>query len=322
MKVKIITTDRKVAGWRTLRRKLKNITDTLSTIKNVSPVKVELITRTDLKPRVLNGRVTHSFMETLTDEYTKDGEAFVMLHMSEKQKESLGIKPTLRGAAFRDGNFFSEAYFWADEYTKRGRYNQFEETCLHELSHLLYHRSGAKDITHEWHDRHGTIKGLFKHHDFLSYQYGVVYKIASWLKNNFGSWGLQPLVKRQADEIVKEMEDLGHPVHIFDGFRSIAKQDQLYAQGRTLPGDIVTNARGGESFHNYGVAVDIVFGTKGNPSWSPKNPWATLGKVGKKHGFEWGGDWAGFVDKPHFQMPMGYTIQDFKNKKVDYTRFV
>lgn len=133
---------------------------------------------------------------------------------------------------------------------------------------------------------------------------------------------IQPLVKRKADMVVKAMSNLGYQVTVFQGFRSFEEQNALYAQGRTKPGAIVTNAKGGDSFHNYGVAVDIVFVVNGKPSWSSKHPWKTLGKVGKEYGFEWGGDWEDFVDLPHFQLTQGYTLRNFKSNEVDYKKYV
>lgn len=133
--------------------------------------------------------------------------------------------------------------------------------------------------------------------------------------------GLQPLVKRKAELLVAEMNALGYQVTVYQGFRSIAEQDYLYAQGRTRPGPIVTNAKGGDSLHNYGVAIDVVFVKNGKPSWDNNHPWDKLGFHGKRHGFEWGGDWTTFVDRPHLQMTLGHTLQDFKNKKVDYKRY-
>lgn len=129
---------------------------------------------------------------------------------------------------------------------------------------------------------------------------------------------LIPALKERADRVVRDMSALGHNVTIFQGFRSFAEQDALYAQGRTKPGAIVTNARGGDSFHNYGVACDIVFVVNGRPSWDSKHPWKTLGKIGKTNGLEWGGDWTSFVDLPHFQYTAGYTLDDFKKGRVDY----
>lgn len=133
---------------------------------------------------------------------------------------------------------------------------------------------------------------------------------------------IQPLVFRTAQKVLKEMGKMGYDVMVYQGYRSIEEQDALYAQGRTKPGAKVTNARGGDSFHNYGVAIDIVFVVNGKPSWSNNHAWKTLGNVGKKHGFEWGGDWTDFPDRPHFQMTMGYTLSDFKNNRVDYSKYV
>lgn len=321
MIVKIITADSSIVGWKTLNKKIDSIEATLSTMKNVGNVQVMVALRPDLRPPVVSGRIPHSFMESLTKSYTRDGDAFVLFHMSNAQRESIGLQPSLRGLAFNDSNFYSEAYFWADEKTKRNRYNQFEETCLHEISHLMFHRSGRPDVTHQWHDDYGTIKGIFKHHDYREYQVGVVDRITSWLANKYGPSTLQPLVRRKAELVVKEMASLGHTVHVFEGFRSKARQDELYAQGRTTAGNVVTNAKGGESLHNYGVAVDIVFGPKGKPSWNPKEPWKLLGSVGKKYGFEWGGDWSKFTDLPHLEMTLGYKLKDFIDKKINYTKF-
>jgi peptidoglycan L-alanyl-D-glutamate endopeptidase CwlK len=129
--------------------------------------------------------------------------------------------------------------------------------------------------------------------------------------------GLRPLVQRQADYLLAVCEALGEPLRITEGLRSIERQNALYDQGRTIPGNIVTNARGGESFHNYGVAFDVVFtktGYVGN--------WELVGKVGKALGFEWGGDFPNLKDNPHFEMKLGKTIQDFKENKVDYKSYL
>jgi len=195
MLVKIITTDPTLTSWKSLPKKIKNITKVLKTMKNVGDVTVQVIERTDLRPIVSNGRITLSFMETLTKEYTKDGEAFIILHMSDAKRTELGIKPTLRGSSFDDQNFFSEAYFWADEHTKRYRRNQFEETCLHEISHLMVNRLGGHDFTHEWDQEFRTVQKLFKQYDYRKYQLNLIDKISSWLKNQLGPSKLQPLVE-------------------------------------------------------------------------------------------------------------------------------
>lgn len=124
---------------------------------------------------------------------------------------------------------------------------------------------------------------------------------------------LLPLVKRKADEFIELASQKGYTLRVTSGFRSIEEQDQIYAQGRTSPGNIVTNAKGGESLHNYGVAIDIVDRYRGyNVDWNE------LGELGESLGFEWGGRWAVFVDKPHFEMKKGYELSDFQQGKVNY----
>lgn len=105
--------------------------------------------------------------------------------------------------------------------------------------------------------------------------------------------------------------------------RTFEEQDALYAQGRTKPGKVVTNARGGQSYHNYGLAVDIVLlidkdgnGTYDTASWDRnadtdqdgQKDWEEVVFVFKMHGWEWGGDWTSFKDYPHFQKTYGQGI--------------
>lgn len=129
---------------------------------------------------------------------------------------------------------------------------------------------------------------------------------------------VHPIVEKKARLILAEMTQRGYHTTIFQGYRPIEEQNRLYAQGRTTPGAIVTNAKGGQSLHNYGVAVDIVFVENGRPSWAAHHPWQLLGEIGKSYGFEWGGDWKSFQDRPHFQYTKGYTLADFQNNKVNY----
>lgn len=111
-------------------------------------------------------------------------------------------------------------------------------------------------------------------------------------------------------------------------YRSIAEQDALFAQGRN--GDKrprVTNARGGQSYHNYGLAVDIVLlqdrdgnGSYETASWDNKidfdkdgmADWQEVVAVFKMYGWEWGGDWRNFPDTPHFQKTFGKTVIELR----------
>ena len=93
-------------------------------------------------------------------------------------------------------------------------------------------------------------------------------------------------------------------MRITSGLRTIKEQNKLYAQGRTRPGKIVTNAKGGKSYHNFGLAVDIVEIKNGKALWT--NPdWIKIAELGKSLGLEWGGDWVSIKDMPHFQVSFG-----------------
>lgn len=102
----------------------------------------------------------------------------------------------------------------------------------------------------------------------------------------------------------EEARELGVQVRIICGTRTYAAQDALYAQGRTRAGARVTNARGGYSWHNFGLAWDFgVFTADGKGYLGDGPQYRVLGKVAYKvPGLEWGGDWASFPDFPHLQL--------------------
>lgn len=94
-------------------------------------------------------------------------------------------------------------------------------------------------------------------------------------------------------------------VQVFEGFRSPERQRILYAQGRMAPGKVVTNSRPWQSFHQYGLAVDLVFKTK-DGKWSWDGDYKMVAAVMADRGFEWLGE----ADMPHFQMRGKYTSND------------
>jgi len=116
---------------------------------------------------------------------------------------------------------------------------------------------------------------------------------------------LHPLVKATFIQfIIRAEQELGKQLRITSALRTIKEQNKLYEQGRTRPGKIVTNAKGGKSYHNFGLAVDIVEIKKGKALWT--NPdWDKIAELGKNLGLEWGGDWVSIKDKPHFQLSFG-----------------
>lgn len=97
------------------------------------------------------------------------------------------------------------------------------------------------------------------------------------------------------------------------GHRAYAEQQKLYDQGRTAPGKVVTNAKGGQSAHNFGIAVDLVrdglIDRAGiQPDYAPES-YEPLRLLAPKHGLVWGGSWK-FRDNPHVQMPNYITARD------------
>lgn len=122
--------------------------------------------------------------------------------------------------------------------------------------------------------------------------------------------------------------------------RTFAEQRELYAQGRTKAGKIVTKAREGFSYHNYGLAIDIVllldrdgdgkftevsWDTRGDFDGDGKRDWIEVVQIFKEYGWEWGGDWK-FIDMPHFQKTLGHPVRSLYNLymtgKVDENNYV
>jgi hypothetical protein len=116
---------------------------------------------------------------------------------------------------------------------------------------------------------------------------------------------LHPALASAVRAMIADLAAQGTVVEVVQGLRTFAEQDDLYAKGRTKPGAIVTQARGGESNHNYGLAVDLCPFTTDKPDWNaPMAVWAAIGAAAASHGLEWGGQWKKFLDKPHVQLPV------------------
>ncbi|TSB45447.1 M15 family metallopeptidase [Alkalicoccobacillus porphyridii] len=135
---------------------------------------------------------------------------------------------------------------------------------------------------------------------------------------------LHPTVAEKTEELVERAADLEIDVVITDDFRSIEKQDSLYDKGRESEGRVVTNAKGGESYHNYGLAIDFALRKEnGDVIWdleydgnqNGESDWMEVVSIAKDLGFTWGGDWKGFRDYPHLQMDFGYSINELQRGK-------
>jgi len=124
---------------------------------------------------------------------------------------------------------------------------------------------------------------------------------------------LHPLIRQDAIdaylEAVKHTPVGVHP-YITETYRSFERQAELYAQGRTTPGAIVTHAKPGESYHNYYLAADFVLLIDGQESWVVDNNWMIVVNCFENYGFTWGGDFpAGKEDYPHFEKKLGNSWQ-------------
>lgn len=122
--------------------------------------------------------------------------------------------------------------------------------------------------------------------------------------------GLDPEFSRRLHGFEQKLAEKGIKVVLTWGFRSIAQQDALYAKGRTAPGSIVTKARGGYSWHNFGLAADYAFVVNGKVTWN--GPWDVFGRIARLCGLEWGGDWKKMTDRPHVQMTRGKTLAQMR----------
>jgi peptidoglycan L-alanyl-D-glutamate endopeptidase CwlK len=112
---------------------------------------------------------------------------------------------------------------------------------------------------------------------------------------------LLPEVQPMARALVQKAAANKIHIRVISGYRSHAEQNALYAQGRSQPGRKVTNARGGHSTHNFGIAFDIgVF--SGNRYLGDSQKYRAVGALGMDMGLEWGGNWASIVDQSHFEL--------------------
>lgn len=120
----------------------------------------------------------------------------------------------------------------------------------------------------------------------------------------------------------------GYYLIITAGYRSFLEQNRLYAQGRTKQGVIVTNAKGGYSQHNFGIAFDVAMnydvdgdGKVSDDTWNAKG-FKTVAKIAKKVGLGWGGDWKSIVDRPHFYLKKwGSTTEKIRQQYGTYEKF-
>jgi peptidoglycan LD-endopeptidase CwlK len=116
---------------------------------------------------------------------------------------------------------------------------------------------------------------------------------------------LRPEMRSMVDPWIADCTAAGIDLLVTCTLRTNEDQAVLYAQGRTTPGNIVTNAKPGQSAHNYGLALDVVPLVHGKPDWSGTSfIWATLANLGQVRGLQWlGAPDSPFKEQAHFQHP-------------------
>ena len=136
---------------------------------------------------------------------------------------------------------------------------------------------------------------------------------------------LHPSIRKEVGDLINKANALltSHSqIRIVQGLRTFPEQDALYAQGRTTPGKKITNAKGGQSIHNYGLAIDFALLIDNTTiSWDLKKDWdgdkipdwMEVVNVFKNAGYHWGGDWVSFKDYPHIEKR-----GDWKNLLIKY----
>ena len=109
----------------------------------------------------------------------------------------------------------------------------------------------------------------------------------------------------------------GVPFRITDAWRSHQEAAENYAQGRTMPGSIITHAEPYQSYHEYAMAYDIIPLVNGKATYSPPaGTWEKIAAIGKALDLEWGGDWRSFKDKPHFQYTKAHHWSSLKELEL------
>jgi len=125
---------------------------------------------------------------------------------------------------------------------------------------------------------------------------------------------LHPKAQKAARIFLKTILDTGIDARIISGTRTYAEQDALYRNGRFgNPPPVVTNAKGGQSNHNFGIAWDI--GIFEDGEYLGDSPlYDEAAEAGLTADLEWGGNWEKFQDKPHYQLATGLLLASVRDK--------
>jgi peptidoglycan L-alanyl-D-glutamate endopeptidase CwlK len=149
---------------------------------------------------------------------------------------------------------------------------------------------------------------------------------------------LHPSIRDEVKKLIEDAES-GLPftaIRIVQGLRTFEEQDNLFSQGRTTPGNRVTNSKGGQSYHNYGLAIDFALiydkdknGTYESLSWDilkdfdkdGEADWMEVVNVFENAGYTWGGRFNSIKDNPHLEKTFGNHWKTLLKKYQD-KRFI
>ena len=136
---------------------------------------------------------------------------------------------------------------------------------------------------------------------------------------------LAPHVRAMAEQLLADATAAGIPLTVTCTRRSAAEQTARYDQGRVTPGPIVTRAPAGYSYHEFGLALDVVptellslknWGNTPEHRARANELWARVGAIGKALGFRWGGDFPHLIDRPHFEWSGGLSLAQLRAGRV------
>lgn len=145
---------------------------------------------------------------------------------------------------------------------------------------------------------------------------------------------LHPSLRDEMTEIINKINKTlksGAEVRIIQGLRGKDDQNLLYSYGRTKPGPRITNIQFGQSYYNFGLAVDIALLVDGKViNWDLKSSWDNdkvtdwmeCVDIFDSYGWKWGGNWKSLKDYSHFEKTFDYACNDLliKYNKRDFIK--
>ena len=124
---------------------------------------------------------------------------------------------------------------------------------------------------------------------------------------------LHPVARELCLKWVDACRKAGYEVLVYCTYRSPEEQNDLYRIGREIPGKKVTNAKGGQSFHQYRCAWDFVPLIGGKPQWNNVEIYKRCAEIGEAMGIEWAGRWKSFKETAHMQVTQGHDLAYFQS---------